>query len=315
MNIKIPRYDINREPFMTRAPDFNGLSIVLQTERAHKTRIIAVIPLSPEEKLFQIQILDLQARAKFSFLPGQFVMLELPGYGEVAISISGSSSHSEFIELCIRKVGKVTGMIHRLTPGSIVGIRGPFGTYFPMQKTSGSNVLLIAGGLGHGQAASYRVCFSHYCPAHRGKGTTSRPIGAPLCNIRDLLQPVDLEVNLCQAAMAPVRVYGEHDFAAPGEPGAQARGGCSYTRTLCAPTRSPMIFCENWRRLGRAPYPGRSNKRMTYLKPWPRMTNFKIQVRRFECATGVVLSDSCDACGSSLAIENFVRRRIPSAWT
>ncbi len=113
---------------MTQALDFNRKSMVLQTERAHKARIIAVIPLTPEEKLFQIQVLDLQARAKFSFLPGQFVMLKLPGCGEVAISISGSSSHSGFIELCIRKVGKVTGIIHRLTPGSIVGIRGPFGT-------------------------------------------------------------------------------------------------------------------------------------------------------------------------------------------
>jgi sulfhydrogenase subunit gamma (sulfur reductase) len=148
MTLKIPRYDINREPFMTQIPDFNRKSQLLQTERPHKARIIAAIPLTQEEKLFQIQIVDVKQREKFTFLPGQFVMLELPGCGEVAISISGSSTNCEFIELCIRKVGKVTGMLHRLETGAMVGIRGPFGTHFPMRKMNGSNVLLIAGGLG-----------------------------------------------------------------------------------------------------------------------------------------------------------------------
>ena len=148
MTLRIPRYDINREPFMLEAPDFNRKSELLQTERAHKARIIAAIPLTAEEKLFQIQMLDSKQRERFSFLPGQFVMLELPGCGEVAISLSGSNSNREFIELCIRKVGKVTGMIHRLNAGAMVGIRGPFGTHFPMQEMVGSNVLLIAGGLG-----------------------------------------------------------------------------------------------------------------------------------------------------------------------
>jgi NAD(P)H-flavin reductase len=133
---------------MTEVPDFNRKSKLMQTERVHKARIIATIPLTQDEKLFQIQILDSAEREKFTFLPGQFVMLELPGCGEVAISISGSSSNREFLELCIRKVGKVTGMLHRLDTGAMVGIRGPFGTHFPMQKMNGFNVLLIAGGLG-----------------------------------------------------------------------------------------------------------------------------------------------------------------------
>lgn len=148
MTLKIPRYDINREPFMTEIPDFNRESKLLQTERTHKARIIAAIPLTKDETLFRIQIVDPKSRELFSFLPGQFVMVEVPGCGEVAISISGSSSNKEFIELCIRKVGKVTSMIHRLNAGAMVGIRGPFGTNFPMREMNGSNVLLIAGGLG-----------------------------------------------------------------------------------------------------------------------------------------------------------------------
>jgi sulfhydrogenase subunit gamma (sulfur reductase) len=148
MKLKIPHHDINLEPFMSRPPDFNHKSARMQTERSFKSQIIAAIPLTAQEKLFHIRICDPGERERFNFLPGQFVMLELPGCGEVAISISSSSSNKEFLELCVRKVGHVTGILHRLEAGAMVGIRGPFGTNFPMQEMKGSNVLLIAGGLG-----------------------------------------------------------------------------------------------------------------------------------------------------------------------
>ena len=133
---------------MSKAPDFNRKHERIQTERSFKSQVLATIPLTEQEKLFHIQICDPAIRETFSFLPGQFVMLELPGCGEVAISISSSTSNREFLELCIRKVGRVTGMLHRLEEGAFVGIRGPFGTHFPMQEMVGANVLLIAGGLG-----------------------------------------------------------------------------------------------------------------------------------------------------------------------
>jgi len=148
MSIKIPTHDINLEPAMATHPDFNRKSLRMQTERNFKSQIIAAIPLTEYEKLFHIRICDPSERNKFTFLPGQFVMLQLPGCGEIAISISGSSSNREFIELCVRKVGRVTGMLHRLHEGAYIGIRGPFGTHFPMSEMVGSNVLLIAGGLG-----------------------------------------------------------------------------------------------------------------------------------------------------------------------
>jgi NAD(P)H-flavin reductase len=148
MSLKIPHHDINLEPFMSGSPDFNRKSARMQTERSFKSQIIAAIPLTAQEKLFHIRICDPQERRRFSFLPGQFVMLEIPGCGEVAISLSGSSSNREFLELCVRKVGETTGMLHRLEAGAMVGIRGPFGTHFPMQEMKGSNVLLVAGGLG-----------------------------------------------------------------------------------------------------------------------------------------------------------------------
>ncbi len=148
MSLKIPFHDINHEPYMSTHPDYNRKSARMQTERSFKAQIIAAITLTEQEKLFHIRICDPSERENFSFLPGQFVMLELPGCGEVAISISGSSSNKEFLELCVRRVGLVTGILHRLEAGAFVGIRGPFGTHFPMQKMKGHNILLIAGGLG-----------------------------------------------------------------------------------------------------------------------------------------------------------------------
>ncbi len=148
MSLKIPHHDINLEPTMAKAPDFNRKSERMQTERSFKSEIIAAIPLTAQEKLFHLRICDQAERENFSFLPGQFVMLELPGCGEIAISISGSSSNHEFLELCVREVGTVTGLLHRLEAGAFVGIRGPFGTHFPMRKMKGHNILLIAGGLG-----------------------------------------------------------------------------------------------------------------------------------------------------------------------
>jgi NAD(P)H-flavin reductase len=117
-------------------------------DQVFKAEITNVIRLTEMEKLFQIRIMDRDQRRRFSFQPGQFVMVELPGYGEVPISISSPPSvHGQF-ELCIRKAGIVTGALHRARRGARVGIRGPFGTYFPMEKMKAHNILLIAGGLG-----------------------------------------------------------------------------------------------------------------------------------------------------------------------
>ena len=117
MSLKIPQHDINLEPFMSRSPDFNRNSVLMQTERSFKSEIINIIPLTAQEKLFHIKISESRDRERFTFLPGQFVMLNVPGCGEIPISISSSTSNKEFIELCIRKVGKVTGILHRLMPG------------------------------------------------------------------------------------------------------------------------------------------------------------------------------------------------------
>lgn len=148
MRFNIPPQDINREHFAEQVPDFNLKSDLMQTDRGYKCRITNIVKLTGQEKLFQLRIEDPEERRLFRFLPGQFLMLEVPGYGQVPISISSSTSNHEFIELCIREAGRVTGALFKAAPGAMVSVRGPFGSSFPMHEMSGSNIILVAGGLG-----------------------------------------------------------------------------------------------------------------------------------------------------------------------
>jgi sulfhydrogenase subunit gamma (sulfur reductase) len=148
MSNLFPSYDISREADMQQPLDFNRRSRLKDVDRTFKAEIMNVIRLTDMEKLFQIRILDDAERERFSFLPGQFVMVEVPGYGEIPISISSSPVSKGYIELCIRKAGLVTNVLHNARRGARVGVRGPFGSHFPMEKMEGHDILLIAGGLG-----------------------------------------------------------------------------------------------------------------------------------------------------------------------
>lgn len=141
-------YDVTKESDMLMPLEFSRSNRIMNVDKTFKAEITSVIRLTEMEKLFHIRILNKEDRDRFTFLPGQFVMLELPGYGEVPISISGSPSNKGYLELCIRKAGIVTSILHKARRGAKVGIRGPFGTSFPMEKMKGNNILLIAGGLG-----------------------------------------------------------------------------------------------------------------------------------------------------------------------
>src|SRR5512136_2419474 len=109
-------------------------------------RIVKVVPLTALEKVFTIELPD---GLSLAHRPGQFVEVSMLGVGEAPISISSSPSRSNgTFELCVRKVGDVTNAIHRLKPGSSVGIRGPFGRGFPIEKFRGKDMLFAPGGLG-----------------------------------------------------------------------------------------------------------------------------------------------------------------------
>jgi sulfhydrogenase subunit gamma (sulfur reductase) len=114
----------------------------------HVCRVLRVYNLTETEKLFLFRFEDPGVGSVWRFKPGTFVELSQPGVGEVPISICSSSMRVGFFELCIRNSGRVTENIHKLKPGDTVGIRGPYGNGFPMEKFEGRDLLLVAAGLG-----------------------------------------------------------------------------------------------------------------------------------------------------------------------
>jgi sulfhydrogenase subunit gamma (sulfur reductase) len=109
-------------------------------------RIKAAAQMSQREKLFTI---ELPEGRSLGHGPGQFVMLSVLGIGEAPISVTSSPSRSNgSFELCVRRVGDVTNALHALGPGDAVGIRGPFGRGYPVDKMRGKDLLFAPGGLG-----------------------------------------------------------------------------------------------------------------------------------------------------------------------
>ncbi|HLJ98534.1 MAG TPA: FAD/NAD(P)-binding protein [Streptosporangiaceae bacterium] len=84
----------------------------------------------------------------FTFEPGQFSMLYLAGVGEVPISISGTSEPDGLVLHTIRDVGAVTHALCTLIPGQHVGVRGPYGTAWPVAAARGGDLVVVAGGIG-----------------------------------------------------------------------------------------------------------------------------------------------------------------------
>lgn len=82
------------------------------------------------------------------FAPGQFTMMYAFGVGEVPISISGDPARRGILEQTIRSVGAVSGALCKLRRDDTVGIRGPYGTPWPVEKAVGNDLMIIAGGIG-----------------------------------------------------------------------------------------------------------------------------------------------------------------------
>ena len=101
------------------------------------------------EDTFTLELIHPELKkTHFAFLPGQFNSIYVHGCGEVPISISGSPARKDKIVHTIRMVGTVTRAIRRLKVGEYVGIRGPFGSSWPVDKAKNKNVIIIAGGIG-----------------------------------------------------------------------------------------------------------------------------------------------------------------------
>jgi NAD(P)H-flavin reductase len=82
------------------------------------------------------------------YRPGQFVELSVFGAGEAPFCLSQSPTRSEFIEVTIRRAGTVTNRLDTYRAGDVVGLRGPFGNWFPFERARGKDLVFVGGGIG-----------------------------------------------------------------------------------------------------------------------------------------------------------------------
>ncbi|MGD8589626.1 MAG: FAD/NAD(P)-binding protein [Chromatiales bacterium] len=99
----------------------------------------------------------------FAFEPGQCVQLSVMGEGESMVAIASGPAQDEPLQVTVMRVGKVTSALHELQEGDHVGLRGPYGNGFPIERWQGRNLLLIGGGVGQAPLRS----LLHHVEANR----------------------------------------------------------------------------------------------------------------------------------------------------
>ena len=117
------------------------------TDVIDESPLIKTFVLVPEEEL--------------SFKTGQFIELSVDGIGEAPFTPSSSPLVSETLEVTVMKTGYVTEYMHNLKPGVHMGIRGPYGRGYPVEKFSGKEVLILGGGCGLAPIRSLLYALEH----------------------------------------------------------------------------------------------------------------------------------------------------------
>jgi NAD(P)H-flavin reductase len=124
------------------------LPLLENVYQPHLARLVRKHQLSGDTTLFAFRFEDQDLAGRFSYRPGQFMEVSLLGVGEAPISLSSTPSRPGVIELVVRRVGRVTEALHRLEPNALVGLRGPYGNGWPVEKLRHQDLVAIAGGLG-----------------------------------------------------------------------------------------------------------------------------------------------------------------------
>ena len=96
-------------------------------------------------KTFDLSFVDAAARTAFEFIPGQFGFLSIMGTGEAPFGIASAPSE-EFIKYTVKRVGGFTTALHELEPGTVIGMRGPWGNSYPLDLMQGKDVVIVSGG-------------------------------------------------------------------------------------------------------------------------------------------------------------------------
>lgn len=118
--------------------------------------ILEIIDETPNIKTFV-----LKPEQEVPFLAGQFVELTIPGFGEAPFTPSSSHFEREKLEMTIMRVGRATSALFKLKPGDLVGIRGPYGQRYPLEKFEGRDIYIVGGGVGLAPLRALFLALTH----------------------------------------------------------------------------------------------------------------------------------------------------------
>ncbi|MFH1836872.1 MAG: FAD/NAD(P)-binding protein [Candidatus Omnitrophota bacterium] len=111
--------------------------------RPIEAEVIDVITETPT-----IRTIRFKPKEPITFSTGQFVEITVPGVGEAPFTPSSKPSVKDVMEVTVMNTGKVTGKIHELIKGDIIGVRGPLGTGYPVDSFKGKEIVVVGGGCG-----------------------------------------------------------------------------------------------------------------------------------------------------------------------
>ena len=116
-----------------------------------KPLIIEKISIENENKdlkTFKLVFIDHGDREGFTYKCGQFAMVSVPHTGEIPVGIASSPLDEGYLEFTVKKypTGSVTSALHNLEEGARIGVRGPYGNYYPLKESEGKNILIVSGG-------------------------------------------------------------------------------------------------------------------------------------------------------------------------
>jgi len=97
-------------------------------------------------KTFRLVFLDPEHENAFDYAPGQFAELSVLGKGESPIGIASSPTEPGALLFTVKKTGVVTNELHNAREGRVIGVRGPLGNAFPLDRMKGKNIVIVGGG-------------------------------------------------------------------------------------------------------------------------------------------------------------------------
>jgi sulfhydrogenase subunit gamma (sulfur reductase) len=112
-------------------------------------------------KTFELSFVGKEEEERFVYTPGQFAEVSVFGKGEAPFGMASTPTRPGRLAFSVSRIGVVTGALHHMERGDVVGVRGPLGNGYPLETFEGKNLVLIGGGFGFSTLRSLTNFITH----------------------------------------------------------------------------------------------------------------------------------------------------------